>query len=314
MAMQSNPCYVKPGWLRLGHIIFVSALLLVLPLDAARVRVATLNLKNYLSVNRVVEGVYRRDYPKSELQKAALRHVIKAVDPDILAVQEMGPEPYLKELQRDLGAYGIDYPHIFLLEAADPDRHLAFLSRLPPIEVLRITSLDFKYFEARETVKRGLLGAVFQTDGIYWTLFNVHLKSLWTVREDDQESRLRREREAIAVRDFIKRKFLPGDDNLYLIIGDLNSTLADKPLQRLLKSGSRVLAEVVPASDSRGETWTYYYAKEDVYSRFDYILSSPSLLPRIVENRGTVVDLPQMLIGSDHRLIYIDLDFERTGP
>ena len=275
---------------------------------------ATLNLKNYLAVNRVIEGVYRRNYPKSELEKAALWEIIKAIDPDILAVQEMGSEPYLKEFQRDLRAYGIDFPHIFLLEAADPDRHLALLSRFPPIELLSLTSLDFKYFEARKTVKRGLLGAVFQTDNFTWTLFNVHLKSKWTVRSDDQESRLQRHREAIAIRNFIKIRFSPGDGDRYLIIGDLNSTMTENPLKRLLKSGTRVLAEVVPAADSRGETWTYYYAKEGVYSRFDYILSSPSLLPHVVENRGTVVDFPEMLIGSDHRLIYIDLEFEQKAP
>ena len=306
----STQNFWRPNRFRFEFVVITTLLLLVLPLDATRVRVATLNLKNYLAVNRVIDGVYRREYPKSELQKSALWDVIKAVDPDILAVQEMGPIPYLKEFQRDLRTYGIDYPHTFLLEAADPDRHLALLSRFPPIELLTLTSLDFKYFGARKTVKRGLLGAVFQMDNFTWTLFNVHLKSKWTVRDDDQESRLQRHREAIAIRDFIKRKFLPGDGGRYLIIGDLNSTFAEKPLKRLLKSGTRVLAEVVPAADSRGETWTYYYEKEQVYSRFDYILSSPSLLPHVVNNRGTVVDFPKMLIGSDHRLLYIDLEFE----
>ena len=305
--------YWKSDRIRISHVVFATALLFALPLDAESVRVATLNLRNYLSMDRMVEGVFRRNYPKGELQKAALRAVVKSVNPDILAVQEIGTEQYLLEFQRDLANCGIDYPHTVLLQAVDPDRHLAILSKIPPVELLQITSLDFKYFDNRESIKRGVLGAVFQTDGFTWTLFNIHLKSQWTVRTDDQNSRLRRLREAEAFRNYIKKRYSSGDGGLYLVVGDLNSNLNDKPLQRLLKIGSRVLTEVVPATDSRGESWTYFYAKAGVYSLFDYILSSPALMPHVIGGRGTIVDHNEMLIGTDHRMVYVDLEFE-AGP
>ena len=164
--------------------------------DANRVRVATLNLDNYLITNRIADGGFRPDYPKPEAAKEALRKVILSVDADVLAVQEMGPQPFLLELQRDLRINGLDYPHTALMEGNDPDRHTAVLSKLPFIEVIRRNDLDFKYFEGREVVKRGLLEVVLETGGVRWSLFNVHLKSRLETRPEDPQSNLRRRGEA----------------------------------------------------------------------------------------------------------------------
>ena len=74
----------------------------------AKLRVATYNVRNYLMTDRLVPGklgdklIWRKNYPKPEIEKTALRRIIAKVDPDILALQEMGGAPYLKELQRDL--------------------------------------------------------------------------------------------------------------------------------------------------------------------------------------------------------------------
>ena len=80
---------------------------------------ATYNIENYVSTNRMTEAGYRKDYPKPESEKRALRTVMRALDADVLVLQEMGPRAYLDELQRDLKAEGLDYPHVALAEAAD---------------------------------------------------------------------------------------------------------------------------------------------------------------------------------------------------
>lgn len=279
-------------------------------LHAEKVRVATLNLNNYLSTDRMVEGGYRPDYPKPEAEKEALREVIRAVNPDVLAVQEVGKLPFLKELQRDLLAEEIDYPYVALMEGSDPDRHTAVLSKVPFKEVIRKDDLEFNYFEGREQVKRGLLGVVFATAGKEWTLYNLHLKSRWTDRADDPESRIRREKESLAIRNYLKKEHPPGSGEHYLVAGDLNDTRSSKTLRQLLKSGDNILTEMIPASDSRGETWTYYYGKEDVYSRVDYILLSPALAVWAEKGGGRIVDSPEMSQASDHRLVYLDLFIE----
>ena len=98
---------------------------------AETITVATYNVENYVAAGRMVDGAYRPAYPKPEAAKEAMRTVIRALRADVLALQEMGPGRYLEELRRDLRAEGLDYPHLALAEAADADRHVAVLSRLP---------------------------------------------------------------------------------------------------------------------------------------------------------------------------------------
>ena len=91
--------------------------------------------------------------------------------------------------------------------AADADRHLAILSRRPLKAVTTHTDLQFTYFGAKETVKRGLLEATFETATGEFTLFVVHLKSRFTDRPDDPMSAIRRAGEATAIRDRVLKRF-----------------------------------------------------------------------------------------------------------
>jgi endonuclease/exonuclease/phosphatase family metal-dependent hydrolase len=48
-------------------------------------------------------------------------------------------------------------------------------------------------------------------------------------------------------------------------------------------------------------TWTYFYAREDNYSRFDYVLASRSLADRLAAAETCVLALPWWREASDHR-------------
>ena len=133
--------------------------------------------------------------------------MIRALDADVLALQEMGPAGYLEELRRDLRAEGVDYPHAALAEAADADRHVAVLSRIPFSRVQTHAGLDFRYFGGRAKVKRGLLEVDLAVAGGELTLFVVHLRSRFTERADDPGAALFRAGEAEAVRDLVLRRF-----------------------------------------------------------------------------------------------------------
>ena len=80
--------------------------LLTVTLHADTLRVATFNLENYGMANRMSESGFRLNYPKSEAQKNAVRQVIRGLEADLLIVQEMGPQPFLDELCRDLAEIG----------------------------------------------------------------------------------------------------------------------------------------------------------------------------------------------------------------
>src|SRR5687768_966586 len=87
--------------------------------QAETLTMATYNIQNYGPANRMTEAGYRKDYPKPEPEKQALRAVIRELNADVLVLQEMGAGPYLEELRRDLKAEGCDYAHAALGSAGD---------------------------------------------------------------------------------------------------------------------------------------------------------------------------------------------------
>jgi hypothetical protein len=174
---------------------------------AETLTVATYNIENYGVADRMTDEGYRKEYPKPEAEKQALRAVIRRLKADVLLLQEVGGPAYLEELRRDLKAEGLDYPQAYVLEGNDPDRHVAVLSRRPFKAVVPHPDLEFPYFKTKERVKRGLLELTLFTAGGEVTLFAVHLKSRFTDRPDDPQSAQRRVGEATAIRDAVLERF-----------------------------------------------------------------------------------------------------------
>ena len=272
------------------------------------IRLATYNLDNYLVMDRYVSGTWRKSYPKPELEKAAIRGVIKQAMPDILALQEIGPASFLKELKEDLAQEGIVYSHSVHMKGDDSVRHLAVLSKVKPVEVVRHRDLEINYQNRREFVKRGMLELSFeQSDGKVFKLFVVHLKSRWTNVESDPKSLQRRTLEAEACRNvIIERTFDLGIAD-FMITGDFNDHPESAPLRRFYQRGDLKIGTLVPASDSRGDHWTHYYSRKVVYSLVDGFIASESLFLNIEDRRGHIVDVPNVLEGSDHRMVHLNL-------
>jgi len=281
--------------------------------SAGSVTVATYNVENYVAADRRVDEVYRPAYPKPEAAKTALRAVIRALDADVLALQEMGPDGYLEELRRDLRAEGLDYPHVAMAEAVDADRHVAVLSRIPFGRVQTHADLDFRYFGGRAKVKRGLLEVAVTVDGTELTLFVVHLRSRFTERPDDPGAALFRAGEAAAVRDLVLRRFPDPAAARFVVLGDCNDTRNSKPLRLLTRRGGTMIATLAKAADPNGETWTYYYHRDDTYSRVDYVLVSPGLASAVAAGGARVYDGPGVREASDHRPVVVRLELP-SGP
>ncbi|MDD2764671.1 MAG: endonuclease/exonuclease/phosphatase family protein [Opitutaceae bacterium] len=283
-------------------------------LRAETLTIATYNVENYVAAGRRVDGVYRRAYPKPEAAKQALRTVIRELNADVLALQEMGPAPYLQELQRDLRSEGMDYPHAVLAEAADADRHVALLSRRPLSRVETQADLGFKYFNGWERVKRGVLEVGLAAGEGDVTLFVVHLRSRFTERADDPNSARCRAGEAGAIRDFVLRRFPDPRAARFLILGDCNDTKDSKPLRLLRRRGRTVIAELLAAADARGDTWTHTYRKEETYTRVDHILVSPGLASAVSGGRAQIYDGPGGREASDHRPVLVRLEMDKLTP
>ncbi|MFA6961676.1 MAG: endonuclease/exonuclease/phosphatase family protein [Opitutaceae bacterium] len=288
--------------------ICLLSFLLAVYARAVPLTVATYNVENYTLADRMVEGGYRKDYPKPELEKTALRAVIRRLDADVLALQEIGGEPFLTELQRDLKRDGMDYPYAVVLVADDKDRKVAVLSKRPFTRVLKHVDLSFKYFDGEGKVKRGLLEVRLATDVGEVALFVVHLKSRYTERPDDLSSALQRAGEAVAIRDCVLSEFPDPATALFMIAGDFNDTRPSRPVQAMLARGKTKITEWMPAADDRGETWTHCFRKEDSYSRVDHILVSPGLRSRVRGATGLILAGPEVGLASDHRPVSVVIE------
>ncbi len=278
---------------------------------AGELRVASWNVRNYLVCDRMVDGIYRTDYPKPEAEKTALRAVIGEIDAEVLAVQEIGGHDFLRELRLDLQAAGIEYPYLVCLEGPDRERKVAFLSRLPFVEVREHDKLEFAYRGERTEVKRGVLEVVLETAGGRLHIFNLHLKSRYTDRSDDPQSLERRNGEATVIRDLLAHRLATDPDALFLVLGDFNDSPGSRPLRRFTQIGQRPLLFPIELADDRGDRWTHHYAREDAYDRVDFALVSDALRAHLSDHAGEIFDNPAVRMASDHRPVLVN--FELSG-
>ena len=149
----------------------------------------------------------------------------------------------------------------------------------------------------------------FHTKGKTWRLFNLHLKSKWTERDDDPQAANLREKEARVIRDFIRKKYPTQANSLHLIVGDFNDFKSTAPISRFQKVNKTVLHHMLPCQDTMGYFWTHYYKKQDSYNRLDYIFASPAMFEHYIQGSARINDSLRCLEGSDHRMIYADFEF-----
>jgi endonuclease/exonuclease/phosphatase family metal-dependent hydrolase len=280
-------------------------------LPAKVITVAAYNVENFCLEDRMVDGVFKQKYPKPEKEKAALIQVIKAIKPDVLAIEEMGGQEFLDELQYRLKLAGLVYPHSVVMPGGDPQRHLAILSR-EEFQPVQYQDLYFLHEGKRVPVLRGLLEAKFQTPEGEWDLFVVHLKSRLSHDMEDLQSADYRQGEAARIRDQIIRA--EQDSHPFLVVGDFNDDPKSSALRRFVEKGDLRLTEMLHPVDSRGEEWTEHWAGHGSFGQIDYILASPNMEPHVIPASEGIYDGPGSTIASDHRPVYVRIDTAQIQP
>lgn len=283
------------GWLLMGGAF-----------AADRFSVATYNVENYL------DGPVPGRTAKSTEAKAKVRDTLLALRADVVALQEMGSTNALLELRASLRAGGLDYPHWEHISGHDTNIHVAVLSRFPIVARRPHTNDSFLLNGRRFRVSRGFLEADVQiTPQFQITLLAAHLKSKRPVPEADQAEL--REQEALLLREKIDARLRANPNGALLVLGDLNDTRDTKPIRTVVGRGRAALVDLRPEEATRANpeaplirtaaniTWTYFYAREDTYSRFDYVLASRSLAARVMPELTCVFALPWWREASDHR-------------
>jgi endonuclease/exonuclease/phosphatase family metal-dependent hydrolase len=227
--------------------------------------------------------------------------ILLQIRPDLLGVCEMGSPADLAHLQATLKAGGLDLPHTEHVTGEDPSRHVALLSRFPITARQPVTGLRYLLDQSEYAVQRGFLDVTVNVTPSYaLRLVGVHLKSRRDVPEGDQA--LMRRNEAHLLRQHVDHILTAAPQTNLMVYGDLNDT-RDQPGVKAIKGvqGSAGALTEITAADASGERWTYYYAEADEYSRIDFLLASPALLPEVREAQSFLYGGKDWIKASDHR-------------
>ena len=288
-------------------IILLALLLSAQFAGAETFRVATYNVENY-----VLEDAGTRS-AKPDDAKAKVRESLRALKPDVLALEEMGSTNALLELRDSLKAEGLDLPYWEHITAFDTNIHVAILSKFPFAARHPHTDDSFLLSGRRYRVGRGFAEVDIQVNTNYsFTLIAAHLKSKRIVAQADQaEWRLE---EAKLLREKVDACLAANPNANLVVVGDFNDGKDSPSTKAVIGRGRNKLIDTRPAErngdnvpnanpnwEPRNVTWTHFYGKEDIYSRIDFILISPGLAREWVKKETYVLAIPNWGVGSDHR-------------
>ena len=288
-------------------LVLLGAVMTLAAAQSQTFRVGAYNVENYL--NAAENG----RPAKSSEAKAKVREMIKALNADVLALEEMGNTNALLELRDSLKKDGVDYPHWEHVTGSDPSIHVAVLSKYPFTARHPHTNDSFLLSGKRFQVGRGFAEVEISPATNYsFTLFVAHLKSKRPVPEADQ-AELRLE-EAKILREKIETRLKDNPNANIAVVGDFNDTKDTKPIKSIIGIGKNKLVDTRPAErngdtapapqpyfDPPHVTWTHFYGKEDTYSRIDYILLSPAMAREWIKADTYVLAMANWAVASDHR-------------
>jgi endonuclease/exonuclease/phosphatase family metal-dependent hydrolase len=296
-------------------------------------RIASYNIANWGPTDRFVNGRRLEAAMKPESEQEAVVAILKTLDPDVLAVQEILQDPndtWLHHLRDRIAGAGLRYPTLLTLQGEDPRIQTALFSKLPAAEHRAITEDSYeigrRVQEAgkRQTIRerlrvgRGILHATFRTADQYeFEIFSVHLKSKRNAPDyDNPETReagqeIMRIAEARILRQKIEERLAERPEANVVVLGDFNDAPNSRTLRTIVGTKkSKVHLFNLWLHDVLGDFWTHYYLPEKSYAKIDQILVSRGMWNEYDASRSFVyrekISGPQnqrWANASDHRPI-----------
>ncbi len=271
--------------------------------NAVTLRIATYNVRNYGNQNRWLDKRFFKHYPKPEDEKAIVRKVIIGINPDIIALQEIGSEAHLRELQEDLQSEGVIYPYRGFMENNNGGFGTAVLSKIKWDRMVKhLPMID--YMGDRVLTKRGLFQLSFYYEDRCFFLYVVHLKSKLTEDEKDLGSEIFRSAEAAVFGKLILEETIRDKIPFFLVVGDFNATADNASIKTF--GGIEPFVRL-PADDETGESWTYFYARENKHTEVDFVFCSEAMQEYVSGRKARISGIDKEMKGSDHRLVYVDI-------
>ncbi len=284
-------------------LAFLCAVPASLRAAAEPVVVAAYNLENYVVVPQPDPADGSRPVkPKSPEELAALVRIIREIRPGILGVCEMGRPEQFEDFKRRLAEAGLGFTAFEYLQAQDPERHLALLSRYPIVARNSVSDARYSLGGMPQSVRRGFLDVTVQIAESYrLRLVGAHLKSKLAVPEGEA---LLRRYEAMLLRRHLDEILKADPAANLLVYGDFNDTKNEPTIPEIMgRRDARMHLADLLLTDQFGDRWTYYWKTADQYSRFDFFFASRGLLPEIIREQSRVHRSDDWNLASDHRPI-----------
>lgn len=240
--------------------------------------------------------------PKDELAKLAA--TIRAVNADVLALQEVEHRGYLELF---VGAYLKDmgYRHIVCIDSNDQRGiDCAVLSRLPVGPVTSYRHLRFPDGTGQEMwFRRDLLQVRIEPPGgPDFSVFVVHLKSKRGSGEATEKYRVGEARQTRKILDGL----LEQDKNArFVICGDFNDEWDSAPLKTIQGTGPGALRDFL--SDLPKDAVTF---NKPPRGMIDFILASPAMGAGYVAKSYRILPGSAATSGSDHNPVLARFDLQ----
>lgn len=290
--------------------VFCALLAVLSPAGAADtpepVTLVFYNLKNYLAMERRIDGEIVEDAPKPEREVEAVAEAILEMKPDILSVCEIGDASFLEDLRNRLKSGGLDLPHTELVTAASGhNRNLAVLSRFPIADSDSRDDYTYAIGDTKLPFQRGVIDTKFVINPQYHLrVIGLHLKSKREVPDADQA--LMRLNEARLARKHLDQHFAGEPGANIVVVGDLNDLRIEPPVKAIQGSfGRDGYLSSLTLSDQYGFRWTHHWSFADSYARFDFALYSQGLSPEIERDQSSIYHWEDWDTASDHRPLVI---------
>lgn len=265
-----------------------------------KIRIATFNCENLfarfkfranVSANTAGRDGFTINDVKFDFHSKTKRKLtagaIKAVRPDVVALQEVENLDVLKRFRSEYLGGSRAYPHTMLVDGNDPRRiDVAILSKYPIEHARSYQHLKSSPRSRSYVFSRDCLEVDVNLGGTLITLFVNHFKSMMGGRAQTKKRRLGQVK---AVRTIITKTFgsrRPGDYP-FVVLGDFNDyieagAVEDSSIPHLVQWNQvENVVDRLPEIDR----WTHFYRREKAYRQLDYILVSKSLRDAVTSVR-----------------------------
>lgn len=259
------------------------------------VTLATFNILNLFDAHDDPYHLDEGTDPKPESEQKKVAAMIRRIDADVLALEEVENEGVLKQF---VDTHLADMGYKNVVSFASNDRRgieCSVVSRLPVGPVTSYRFVDFSDGSGGQTrFQRDLLRVrILPPEAPAFDVFVVHLKSK---RGGEESSGRIRTAEAKAARKIMDEVLATDPEALFVICGDFNDTLDSPSLKLIRGEGESALRDFlhdVPKS-------TVSFNQAPYRSMIDFIFASPAMAKRYEAKSYQVIQSSKQEGGSDH--------------